>query len=88
MATAAPPAVDAAAEAFLVASPKISSDISGLRQRKPLSSTESDAYRADDEAGDDGKSKVAEEVTWGKTPSGTGEFCLSRPRTCCFLLIV
>lgn len=76
---AAPPVADVAATSTIpktspVPNPADALASSTLRQRKPAAScTESDAYRADDEAGDVPKPKPTEEVTWGKTPSGTGE---------------
>lgn len=54
--------------------PAAAAAASVLRQRKATNKADSDAYRADDEGGDadDKKNQSAEEVTWGKTPSGVG----------------
>lgn len=49
----------------------------GLRQRKQAATVDSDAYRADDESGEDDKSKEKVEVMWGKTPSGQGMYAVA-----------
>ena len=69
-------ATNAPAATLTTSTPGAEAPPNVLRQRKGASG-DSDAYRADDEAGeDDSKLKDKTEVTWGKTPSGQGELSI------------